>query len=90
MKTDKQIIEDKGKESGLNHLTDLMNESNESILEHIEVWLVNRFGRVDRYYRAEWLNRFKTYGYFAFLFHMDGNSLYEWNKISKQSQEETK
>ena len=83
MKTDRQIIEEKGNEYGLAHLTDLMDESKETIIEFIELWLVNRFGRVDRYYREEWLNRFKLRGYCALLFHMDGNSLNEWDRISK-------
>ena len=83
MKTDKQIIDEKGLEYGLTHLTVLIDEKKETILELIDVWLVNRFGRVDRYYRAEWLNRYESWGYFAFLFHMDVNSLIEWDKLSQ-------
>ena len=90
MKTDRQIIEEKGNEYGLAHLTDLMDAPKEITLAFIEVWLVNRFGSVDRYYREEWLNRYTKYGYFHFIGHMDGNSLHEWDKLGKQYTKATK
>mgnify|MGYP003142607695 FL=1 len=51
-----------------------------AIIELIDKWLDLRFPNADKYYRAEWHNRYKKYG-IEFTIHMDSESRLVWKKV---------
>ena len=48
----------------------------------IRKWGEITFGEsVDEYYLAEWINRYRERGYYAFISHMDSTSRQNWINI---------
>ena len=56
------------------------NMKDRAIIELIDKWLDLRFPNADKYYRAEWHNRYEKCG-IEFTIHMDGDSKHLWKKV---------